>query len=106
MMLHITRDKATGAAIFSGVDFADPPPKPEHPEHPVLVPKITQAGDVRFRDWCIAYEYFVDCMMNCLRVKLGNISAISWDWDGVRTDLERYLYQTSANRQRAYILLK
>ena len=122
MMLHITRDSDTGAQVCSRVAFNDPPPsdayesyesyestaspRPQHADGPVLVPKLTQPGDLRFVDWCAAYEYFVDCMMNCLRVKLGGISAIEWDWDGMRSHLERYLYRTSANRHRTFVLLK
>jgi hypothetical protein len=78
-----------------------------HTDHPpILLPRIVQTGCIPFNMWRQEHAYFVECMMRCLRIKLGGLTTLEWDWVGVRVDLERYLYCTSATRHRGFALLK
>ena len=73
------------------------------PPIPLHHPKPWQ---VHFVVWCDRYEYFVTSILNNLHTAMVHQgSAVVYDWFEVRDGLERYLYETSFNRNRSYYLL-
>ena len=71
--------------------------RPIAPTPPWLVP---------FSVWRARYAYFVDCIQENLRTCLtSGPSPLTYDWSGMRRDLERYLYSTGHSRFRSFTLL-
>jgi hypothetical protein len=58
-----------------------------------------------FQEWRYRYAYFVECMLHCISVAAANTTD-ACDWPNLRSDLERHLYATSANRFVAFRLIK
>jgi len=72
-----------------------------------LPPRLTQPWLVPFLVWRENYAYFVDRVCENIRVGLSGsrLSGSTFDWVGVRADLERYLYDTGHSRFRTFYLL-
>ena len=71
----------------------------------LLQPKLTQPWLVPFTRWCDENAYLVDCVADNLRTCLasaGATSSVAFDWDGVRSDLRRYLYATGHSRFKRF----
>ena len=71
------------------------PPIPRHQSKP---------WRVHFLVWRERYDYFITCILRNLQAAMVHPSVI-YDWNQVRYRLERYLYETSSNRNKSYYLL-
>lgn len=73
------------------------------------IPKVVQPGVIPFRSWRVMHAYHLDCIVDSLRQRLdpsapsgSEVKQITWDWNAVRHDVERYAYATSLNRLRRF----
>jgi hypothetical protein len=68
---------------------------------------------VPYRKWCETYAYYIDCILDNIRVALittacGRESYLGdqmFDWTMMRARLERYLYGCSRNSSKQFVLL-
>jgi len=80
---------------------------------PIPLPRITQPGRVPFRKWCETYAYYIDCILDNIRVALVTtacgrdpyLADAMFDWCVMRERLERYLYGCSRNASKQFVLL-
>jgi hypothetical protein len=73
---------------------------------PVLIPRIRNENTMSMRAWILKYEYFIDCIWNCIMNYIKNHGGVIHDPDDMLRRLELYLYRTSINKYYNYDLLK
>jgi hypothetical protein len=56
--------------------------------------------------WLEKYEYFINCIWNCICHFIERHGGTINDYVGMRYRLEMYLYKTCINKYYSYILLK
>ena len=67
--------------------------------------RTTQPWLVPYDRWCDDHAYLVDCIADNLRTCLstsGATASTTFNWEDVRRDLRRYLYETGHSRFRAF----
>lgn len=89
---------------------AAPAKRPRRPHYtiPPLPPRVGQPGVLPFKCWYDKHAYFVDCIVTCIKTRMGAPTehVLTWDWDAIHTALAHFMYHTSANRFRRFTMLK
>jgi len=75
----------------------------------MLLPQITQSGMHSFDKWRDIYQEYIDSIFTNIQCYLlyqicygdKELADSTYDWNGMHSRLERYLYTCSANRFRS-----
>lgn len=73
------------------------PPRPMPPRDAARV--------LGFDAWHERYSYFVQCMLAMLRHRVEGAPLV-WDWEGLRSRLAWFVYNTSSSRFRTFRVQK